>query len=120
MEVAVIGASPKAERYSNKAVRLLKECGYSVIPINPAYSEIEGLHVVPRIEDLTPGSVHTVTIYIGAEHSATLGFALVSLRPKRVIFNPGAENPELEDELTAAGIEVEEACTLVLLKTGQF
>jgi uncharacterized protein len=57
---------------------------------------------------------------MAARHSAALGPALIGLRPKRVVFNPGAENPALEEELKASRLEVSEACTLVLLRTGQF
>lgn len=117
--VAVVGASPKPERYSNRAIRLLREHGHAVLPVNPAQAEIEGLPVTRRIEAL-PRGIDTVTMYVGPAHSGALLPALVALKPRRVIFNPGAENPALEDGLRAAGIDVEEACTLVLLRTGQF
>lgn len=117
--VAVVGASPKPERYSNKAIRLLREYGHTVIPVNPAQSEIEGLAVTPRIDGL-PRGIDTVTVYVGPAHSEALQAPLLALQPKRVIFNPGAENPALEAALRQAGITVEEACTLVLLRTGQF
>lgn len=117
--VAVLGASPKPQRYSNKAIRLLREYGHTVIPVNPAQKEIEGLPVVANVEALT-GKVDTVTMYVSPAHSDPLLPGLLALKPKRVIFNPGAENPSLERELKKAGIDVEEACTLVLLRTGQF
>jgi len=69
--VAVVGASPKPERYSNKAIRLLREYGHSVLPVNPAQQEIEGLPVTARIEDL-PRGIDTVTMYVGPEHSGAL------------------------------------------------
>ncbi len=117
--VAVLGASPKPERYSNKAIRMLREYGHSVLPVNPAQSEIEGLEVVPSLDEL-PRGIDTVTVYVGPAHSGALLPGLLALKPKRVIFNPGAENPALEQALAAAGITVEEACTLVLLRTRQF
>jgi predicted CoA-binding protein len=117
--VAVIGASPKPERYSNKAVRLLREYGHTVLPVNPAQAEIEGIAVTRSIDAL-PRHVDTVTVYVGPDHSGALQPALLALRPGRVIFNPGAENPALERALQESGIRVEEACTLVLLRTGQF
>ncbi|MES2918544.1 MAG: CoA-binding protein [Pseudomonadota bacterium] len=117
--VAVVGASPKPERYSNKAVRLLREYGHNVLPVNPAQSLIEGLTVTPRIEEL-PRGIDTVTLYVGPDHSGALLEPLLALAPRRVIVNPGAENPALEAGLRAAGIAVEEACTLVLLRTGQY
>jgi predicted CoA-binding protein len=117
--VAVIGASPKPERYSNKAIRLLREYGHSVLPVNPVQKEIEGLAVTPSIDAL-PRNVDTVTMYVSPAHSDPLLPALLKLKPRRVIFNPGAENPALERELELAGIQVEDACTLVLLRTRQF
>lgn len=117
--VAVLGASPKPERYSNKAIRLLREHGHTVIPVNPAQSQIEGLTVVATIEGL-PKPVDTVTMYVSPAHSGPLLSGLLALHPRRVIFNPGSENPALEKALENAGIAVEEACTLVLLRTGQF
>lgn len=117
--VAVLGASPKRERYSNQAVRLLQQHGHHVIPVNPAQSEIEGLAVARHVDHIRE-NVDTVTVYLNPAHSSALASALKALQPRRVIFNPGAENQELEDSLRKAGIEVEEACTLVLLRTGQF
>jgi predicted CoA-binding protein len=119
LKVAVLGASPKSERYSNMAVVLLREKGHEVVPVNPAFTEIEGLKTCPDIQSL-PGDVHTLTMYVGAAKSAGLAPDILKLNPKRVIFNPGSENPELQKTLAAAGVEVKEACTLVLLRTGQF
>jgi len=117
--VAVVGASPKPERYSNQAVRLLLEYDHEVLPVNPVESSIEGLPVFHDLCELT-GSVDTVTLYVGPERSSALENALIALSPDRVIFNPGAENPELRKTLEANGIHTEEACTLVMLRTGQF
>lgn len=117
--VVVVGASPKRERYSNRAVRLLVQHGHEVIPIHPAAASIEGLPVVSRLEDLS-GHVNTVTLYVSANRSSVLEGPITRLRPDRVIFNPGAENPDLRAALDAQGIFTEEACTLVLLNTNQF
>jgi predicted CoA-binding protein len=107
------------DRYSNKAQLLLSQHGHAVVPVHPRLESIEGVPVVPDLAQVT-GPVDTVTMYVGAAISKGLADKLVSLNPKRVIFNPGAENAELEDKLSKAGIEVEEACTLVLLRTGQY
>lgn len=117
--VVIIGASDKPDRYSNKAQLLLSQHGHAVVPVHPRLESIEGVPVVPDLAQVT-GPVDTVTMYVGAAISKGLADKLVSLNPKRVIFNPGAENAELEDKLSKAGIEVEEACTLVLLRTGQY
>lgn len=120
MNVAVLGASPKVERYSNQAIRLLQKFGHTPLPVVPGHQEIEGLRVVPSLADLDPGSVHTVTVYVNAARSEAIQDQFYALRPERVIFNPGAENPKLATGLREAGVDVEEACTLVLLNTGQF
>ena len=117
--VAVVGASPKPDRYSNKAVRLLVQCGHEVVPIHPVASSIEGIPAFPRLDDLD-GYIDTVTIYVSAKRSAALEGPITRLRPNRVIFNPGAENPDLAAALEAQGIHTEEACTLVLLNTNRF
>jgi predicted CoA-binding protein len=117
--VAVLGASPKPERYSNQAVRLLLEKGYRVIPIHPAIPKIEGLPVATSLSDITE-HIDTLTIYVSSAISTPLKHDIISLNPSRVIFNPGSENPELNTSLQAAGIHTETACTLVLMNTRQF
>jgi predicted CoA-binding protein len=117
--VVVIGASPNPERYSNRAVRLLMTHGHEVVPVHPAIPSIEGLSVVHQVEEIT-GSVDTVTFYVSAARSSAVAEALIGLAPRRVIFNPGAENPSLREILEQKGIQVEDACTLVLLNTNQF
>jgi uncharacterized protein len=117
--VVVLGASPKPDRYANKAFHLLREHGHEVIPVHPALAELDGVPVVKRLEDIDE-AVDTVTVYVGETISAKLTDALIALHPKRVIFNPGAENPALMQALDAEGIATEEACTLVLLNVGQF
>ncbi len=118
-KVAVIGASPKEERYSNKAQRLLAEYHHTPIPVAPGYEEIEGRKVFSALKDI-PENVDTVTVYIGPQHQEKIVADMVDVKPRRVIFNPGTENPAVYDQLKQAGIDVVEACTLVLLKTGQF
>lgn len=117
--VVVLGASHKPERYANQAIRLLLEHGHSVVPVHPRLDVAEGLPVVHTLGEID-GTVDTLTLYIGPERSALVAEDIVRLRPGRVIFNPGTESATLEAQLDAAGIRHEEACTLVLLRTGQF
>jgi predicted CoA-binding protein len=117
--VAVLGASAKRERHSNKAVRLLKSEGFRVVPVHPALQTVEGIPVVSTLEGIRD-PVDTLTLYVGPDHSLEMADAILALRPGRVIFNPGTETPELQARLTAAGIPFLEACTLVMLSTGQF
>jgi uncharacterized protein len=119
MNVAVLGASNKPERYSFQAVKLLAEKGHAVCPVHPALATIDGVPVFKQLRDI-PVPLHTLTVYVGPERSTALAAAILAARPQRVIFNPGAENPVLAQQLQGAGIRVENACTLVLLRTGQF
>jgi predicted CoA-binding protein len=117
--VIVLGASPKEDRYSHQAVKLLLEKGYEVIPVNPAAPCIAGLTPVKRLEDVS-GGVDTVTMYVNGERAGEFTGALLALRPRRVVFNPGTESSTLARVLSDNGIEVVEGCTLVMLRTGQF
>ncbi|GAB4376526.1 MAG: CoA-binding protein [Salibacteraceae bacterium] len=117
--VAVIGASPNPGRYSYLAVQLLSEAGHGVYALGRRAGTIGTVPIVTdwpeKIDDL-----HTVTLYLGAKNQPELYEYILSLKPKRIVFNPGAENPELKQLVRQSGIEVEEACTLVLVKTNQF
>jgi predicted CoA-binding protein len=117
--VAVLGASPKPDRYSNQAIRLLAGFDYRPIPVNPAFSEIEGLPCFHRLAEIGE-PVHTVTVYLGASRSTPLIDEIVAARPQRIIMNPGAENEDLAAAASSEGIEVVEGCTLVMLRTGLF
>jgi predicted CoA-binding protein len=118
-KVVVLGASPKRERYSNMAQRLLMEIGCTVIPVNPGQSEIEGVPVTRHLSEVT-GPVDTVTMYVSPDVSEKLTNELIRIKPSRVIFNPGTESPALQAALVENGISVQEACTLVLIRTGQW
>lgn len=117
--VAVLGASPKADRYSNQAVRLLANFDYRPIPVNPGCQEIEGLKCFPKLAEIGQ-PVHTVTLYLNATRSTPLIDEILAANPQRIILNPGAENEELAAAASGAGIEVVEGCTLVMLRTGLF
>jgi predicted CoA-binding protein len=116
---AVMGASPNEDRYSFKAVRMLKEHGYQPIPVHPKGHAVDG---VPGLKSLTQitDPVDTVTVYVNAGASSAEYERILGLKPRRVIFNPGAENGELAQRLRAEGIEIVEACTLVMLRTQQY
>jgi len=118
--VAVLGASPKENRYSNKAVRRLKAANHRVIPVNPAYEEVEGIQAFNRVQDAARavGVIDTLTVYLAPRHLELED--IIAARPRRVIFNPGTESPMAGKALDEANIAWIEACTLVLLSTGQF
>lgn len=116
---AVLGASPKPDRYSNKAIRMLREYGHEVLPVHPSIPEIEGLPVAASLKDIKQ-PVDTLTLYVGPDRSEALSADILALHPRRVIMNPGAENESLKQRLEAEGVEVLEACTLVMLRTDQY
>ena len=116
--VAVLGASDNPERYSFQAVELLRAHGHRVFPVHPALEKVAGLPVVKRLTDVP--AVDTLTLYVGAARLPAMADEIVQLRPGRVIFNPGTESPEVQAVLDRVGIPWMEACTLVLLRTGQF
>jgi predicted CoA-binding protein len=117
--VVVLGASSKRKRYSNMAVRRLVEKGHRVIPVHLTWKQIEGLTVLPSLGDIKE-TVNTLSVYLAPVNSEKLIDAIVDLRPERVILNPGAECGKLENSLHDNRIPFLKACTLVLLRTGQF
>jgi hypothetical protein len=117
--VAVLGASDKPERYSHQAVRLLLDHGHQVVPVHPSLSVILDLEVAPDLPSIE-GPIDTLTLYVGPAISVALADSIESIQPGRVLFNPGTENPDLENRLRDTGIHTLRACTLVLLRTGQF
>lgn len=117
--VVVLGASPKPTRYSYQAVKLLHDKGYRVIPVHPKVSRIDRIPVANDMGAIRP-PVHTLTLYVGPARSRGLIDGILALAPGRVILNPGTESRTLELALKGARITYEHACTLVLLRTGQF
>ncbi len=119
MKTLVIGASDNPDRYSNIAVNRLRKFGHEV--------EAIGLREGRKVADVTIQKgqpdlkdIDTVTLYLNPTNQIPYYDYLLKLKPRRVIFNPGTENFELENKLKEGKIEVEEACTLVLLSTGQY
>jgi uncharacterized protein len=117
--VVVLGATPKEDRYANRAMKLLLEHGHRPIPVNPAFDEVLGAKCYGSIAAV-PGPIDTVTMYLGQARSHALEEEILEAKPRRIIFNPGAENPHLAREAKARGIDVVEGCTLVMLRTGLF
>ena len=118
MKVLVYGASTNPSRYAYIATELLLQHKHDVSLVGIKKGEVLGLIIQqdqPLLKD-----IDTVTLYVGPANQEGLFEYLQAISPRRVIFNPGTESPELERELEKAGILTEEACTLVLLHTGQF
>ena len=117
-KTVVIGASENEDRYANRAVRKLKSYGHDVVAIGLREGQIDGVRIhkdKPALEN-----VDTVTMYVGQHNQPPLYDYILSLKPKRIIFNPGAENAELEAMAEEKGIETVEACTLVMLSIGNY
>jgi len=119
-KTVIIGATPNVYRYAYLAAESLTDKGHEIVPVGIKKGEvfdqpILNLNDKPKIEN-----VDTVTMYIGPQHQEEWMDYIVDLKPKRLIFNPGTENDEFERYARKKGIEVEQACTLVLLSIGAY
>lgn len=114
----IIGASPNSSRYSHKAAFRLVNTGHKIVNIGVKEGEVAGVEI-ERAGEIKP-EIHTITLYIGKNHQPEYYDYILSTKPKRLIFNPGAENKELYEMAEKAGIEAIEACTLVMLATNQY
>ncbi len=114
----VVGASEKPQRYSNKAIRKLLRYGNEVVPLAPRPGQVAGVPFVtgyPEVKD-----IHTITLYIGPARQTAFYEYLLSLKPKRIIFNPGTENDIFIQKAQAQGVETIQDCTLIMLDTGMY
>lgn len=117
-KTVVLGASPNPDRYSYEATLRLREAHHEVIPIGIRGGKIEGFDIIT--ERVHIPAVDTITLYIGKQNQHEWENYILSLQPRRVIFNPGTVNTELIEKLKSAGIETEVACTLVLLSINAY
>jgi predicted CoA-binding protein len=114
----VVGASEKPHRYANKAIRKLLRYGHEVVPLALRSGQVAGIPFVigfPKLED-----IHTITLYIGPARQPGYYDYLLSLKPRRIIFNPGTENHTLLKKAQEQGVETIQDCTLIMLETGVF
>lgn len=114
----VLGATPNPARYAYLAAHALTRHGHEVVPVGIHQGEVAGkpIHTnMPEISD-----VDTVTLYLNPRNQQPYYGYIISLQPKRIIFNPGAENPELIRLAKEKGIETVEGCTLVMLSIGAY
>ncbi len=114
----VIGASTNPDRYSYKAIQALVKNGVEVKALGLKAGNVEGVEF--DTEKKSYEGIHTVTLYVGPKNQPEYYDYIISLSPKRVLFNPGTENVEFEKMLEVNGIIAEQACTLVLLSTKQY
>lgn len=114
----VIGATENTGRYANRAAYSLMRHGHPIELLGLRKGQIDGHPIHTGHPELR--GIDTVTMYVGAHNQPGLYDYIKSLRPRRVIFNPGAENPEFKEQLKAEGIEPIDACTLVMLSIGTY
>lgn len=114
----VIGASTNPERYSFKAISLLQRYQHPVVAVGLRQESVLGIPIEKNIPNNT--DIHTVTLYVNPTLQQQYYTAILALQPQRIIFNPGTENPELAALANEQNIATLDACTLVLLSTGQY
>lgn len=114
----VLGASTKPDRYAFKAITMLVDKGHSVVAIGQQTGEVAGISIKTKTIPLK--NIDTVTLYLNPIRQRDYYNYIIETQPKRVVFNPGTENPEFYQLLQSNNIEVEVACTLVLLATNQY
>ncbi len=116
--VAVLGASENPNSYSNKAVQLLQKKGFEILAVGKNNGFIDDVIIQTHLED-NP-NVDTITLYLSPQNQKNYYKIITQIKPNKVIFNPGAENPELQQILEENNIPYENACSLVLLNLNQF
>jgi uncharacterized protein len=114
----VLGATPNPGRYAYIAINRLLSYGHPVVAVGLKKGEVSGITIEPPVN--IHDDIDTITLYVGPQNQEALYDYIINTHPKRVIFNPGTENQELENILISKNIEPVEACTLVLLATNQF
>lgn len=116
----IVGATTNSARYAYLAAEMLTEYGHEIIPMGIKKGLIFDKEILNIREKPQVVGVDTITLYIGPEHQPEWYEYLINLKPKRIIFNPGTENRDFEQQAKASGIEVLQACTLVMLRSNQY
>ena len=119
-KTVVIGATPNQSRYAYLAANMLRDYDHEVVPMGIKQGDVAGKEILDIRKKPAINGVDTVTLYIGPRHQPEWYNYILSLKPKRIIFNPGTENDEFEQLAEENGIEATQACTLVLLRSNQF
>lgn len=114
----ILGATPDSSRYAYLAANRLKAKGHSIVNVGIKKGEVAGVEIQKPEQIYT--DIDTITLYVGPQNQTGLYKYILDTDPKRIIFNPGTENEELERLASEQGIETIEACTLVLLSIGQY
>lgn len=116
----IVGATTNRGRYAYLAAEMLTEFKHEIIPLGIKKGEVFGKQILNIQEKPLVANVDTITLYIGPQHQSEWYDYLIGLKPRRIIFNPGTENEIFARMADEKGIEAVEACTLVMLRTGQY
>lgn len=119
-KTVIIGATTNKDRYAYLAAEMLNENLHEFVPVGMKKGEVLGKPILDISTQPEIQQVDTVTLYVGLQNQPALYHYILGMKPKRVIFNPGTENPEFQKMVEASGAEAVEACTLVMLRTGQY
>ena len=119
-KTVIVGATPNQSRYAFLAANMLREYDHDIVPMGIKKGKVAGEEILDIRSKPAVNDVDTVTLYIGPRHQPEWYDYLLSLKPKRIIFNPGTENDEFELLAESKGIEATQACTLVLLRSQQY
>jgi uncharacterized protein len=117
--VAILGASNNPYRYAYKAMLALADHGHKVLLVNPYHDQIDGTQCYQNLA-ACPGEVDTITVYVRPSILRGLLKDIADTQPRRIILNPGTEDPDINSHFQRVGIKVQNACTLVLLSTNQY
>ena len=119
-KTVIIGATPDRSRYAYLAAQMLNEYDHEIVPVSIKTGAVFGKEILDLRKRPAISDVDTVTLYIGTRHQPEWHDYILSLKPKRIIFNPGTENDELAKKAEEQGIEAVEGCTLVMLRSRQY
>lgn len=119
LNVAILGATNATDRTAWQAQQMLAENHHRIFPVSPTQETVGGLKAYKSLLDI-PEAIDVVTVYVGPARLQGIVEEIRAIHPARVIFNPGTEAPDFAAQLEEDGIATQQACTLVLLRTGQF
>lgn len=117
-KTVVVGATDNPTRYAFIASQMLESYGHEFVPVSIKKGQVLGKEILDLKENPQIEEVDTVTMYVGTRNQESWYDFILGLKPKRIIFNPGTENPEFEARAQKQGIETVEGCTLVMLRAG--
>ncbi|MGK7392325.1 MAG: CoA-binding protein [Candidatus Cyclobacteriaceae bacterium M2_1C_046] len=116
----VFGATPNPSRYAYMAANMLRDYGHEIVPVSIKRGKVAGEEIIDLLERPEIDDVDTVTLYVGSQNLGEWIDYILDLKPKRIIFNPGTENLDLERKAREKGIEVVIGCTLVMLRSNTY